>query len=403
MKLSFNLQIQLVLAMIACVLATVAIALGTTTVIMNAQDGAFRDALSPAALAAQVEIAQGLVPADSEALRELLINRQRVYGDASVLDGKVLGGIAAASILLGGILGIILARRLGRPLKEVSAAARRVAEGHLGARAEPKGGMAGEARALVDNFNAMAQALESYQRRSIESQAAIAHELRTPLAILRGRLEGMREGLFPKDPDTIDGLISQVESLSRIVDDLRVLSLAEAGELRITPKQLDISVTVATLLNVIEPELTAYGHHIERDLSFAPVWADAGRLKQATLALLDNARQHASDSAAIRVETGVDGNMAVIRVLDRGPGLPAAASRIFETFWRAEESRSRESGGSGLGLSVVAAIARAHNGIASAEMRSGGGAVFSILIPQDPSLLHGTSALSPPDLHTPLK
>ena len=168
MRQSLSLQAQIVISMVICVVVTVTLALSVTTVLMNAQDAEFRSALSPDALSAQADIALGRVPGDDAAVRELLATRQRFYGDTSVVDGTVLLGVAMVAILIGGLLGVGLARRLGRPLGEVSAAARRVASGDLKARAARTGAATGETLRLVDNFNAMAEALEGFQRRSVE-------------------------------------------------------------------------------------------------------------------------------------------------------------------------------------------------------------------------------------------
>jgi two-component system, OmpR family, sensor histidine kinase AdeS len=377
MKWSPSLQTQLVVAMIICVVTTVTLALSVTTVLMNAQDAAFRAALSPKALAAQSDIVLGRTPTDETAVVEILNTRQKIYGDSSVISGVVLLGVALAAVTFGAVLGVGLARRLGLPLGEVTAAARRVAGGDLKARAAQTRTATGETLHLVENFNAMAEALEGFQRRSIESAAATAHELRTPLTILRGRLEGMREGLFPVDLPAIERLIGQVESLSRIVDDLRIISLAQAGELRVALVQIDLATQLSGLLDVVAPGLEAQGIRVERVLHTAPAYADPDRLRQAALALLTNAAVHAGVGKEVTVETGCVDGVAILRVSDRGPGLPdAARDRIFEPFWRSDASRSRESGGSGLGLSVVAAIAASHGGRAMAEARPGGGASF---------------------------
>ena len=152
----------------------------------------------------------------------------------------------------------------------------------------------------------------------------------------------MREGLFPSDPPAIDRLIGQVESLTRIVDDLRIVSLAQAGELRVTPLEIDLAAQVGAILDVIEPGLVAQGMAVERLLRPASAWIDPDRLRQAVLALLNNVAQHAAGGRSVTVETCMMNGTATLRVCDRGPGLPGPAlQRIFEPFWRSDMSRSR--------------------------------------------------------------
>ncbi len=229
----------------------------------------------------------------------------------------------------------------------------------------------------------MASSLERFQRQSVESSAAIAHELRTPLTILQGRLQGMVEGVFETKPRDLEGLIDQVESLSRIVSDLNIVSLAQAGRLSVHQEPVWLEESMASLLHTVMPDLEKAGLIVEADLRPANGFADASRVRQAALVLIENVKRHAAAGGSIRVETGVDDRQAFIRVLDRGPGInPDTVDRMFEPFWRSEASRSRATGGSGLGLSVVASIASAHGGSVSAAPRDGGGAVFELRLPR---------------------
>jgi two-component system sensor histidine kinase BaeS/two-component system sensor histidine kinase AdeS len=276
-------------------------------------------------------------------------------------------------------------KRLARPLEQVAHAARRVAQGDLDARAEPVRDSSLELRQLVDDFNRMADSLAASRRELKESTAAIAHELRTPLTILRGRLQGIHDGVFASGPAEITALIQQVESLSRVVEDLRVVSLAGAASLALERRSVELATEVENLLPVIEPDLHALGMRLELDLRPAPVHADPQRLRQMLICLLDNARRYASEGGVVRIETHSAGDAGVLRVLDRGAGFPpGGAERAFERFWRSEASRSRQTGGSGLGLSVVRAIADAHGGQAHAANRPDGGALLEVRLPASP-------------------
>jgi two-component system sensor histidine kinase AdeS len=321
-------------------------------------------------------------PADLRALKEASEagNAQgQFYSDIGLAVLTVL----AACVALGLAIGV--GKRLARPIERVAHAAQRVAQGDLDARAEPERGSSLELRQLVDSFNRMADSLAESRRELKESTAAIAHELRTPLTILRGRLQGIHDGVFASGPAEITALIQQVESLSRVVEDLRVVSLAGAASLALERRSVELATEVENLLSVIEPDLHALGMRLELDLRPARVHADPQRLRQMLICLLDNARRYASEGGVVRIETCSAGSAGVLRVLDRGAGFPpGGAERAFERFWRSEASRSRQTGGSGLGLSVVRAIADAHGGQAHAANRPDGGALLEVRLPTSP-------------------
>jgi two-component system sensor histidine kinase AdeS len=301
------------------------------------------------------------------------------YGNLGLAVLTVLAACVAVGLAIG------VGKRLARPMERVAHAARRVAQGDLDARAEPERGSSLELRQLVDDFNRMADSLAASRRELKESTAAIAHELRTPLTILRGRLQGIHDGVFASGPAEITALIQQVESLSRVVEDLRVVSLAGAASLTLERRPVDLATEVENLLPVIEPDLHALGMRLELDLRSARVHADPQRLRQMLICLLDNARRYASEGGVVRIETCSTGGAGVLRVLDRGAGFPpGGAERAFERFWRSEASRSRQTGGSGLGLSVVRAIADAHGGQAHAANRPDGGALLEVRLPASP-------------------
>jgi two-component system, OmpR family, sensor histidine kinase AdeS len=228
----------------------------------------------------------------------------------------------------------------------------------------------------------MAREMERSEREMRESIAAIAHELRTPLTVLRGRLQGMADGVFVADARGIEGLIFQTNALAQIIEDLRTLSLAMSGRLVMRPTMIDLAFEADRTIDAYSSELSNAGMVAERDLTPVRLAADGARLRQILLALLDNARRYAAAGGIVRVETGSDRDGAFLRVLDKGPGIAAEdAERLFQRFWRADDSRSRDSGGTGLGLAVVKAIAEAHGGRACATPRQGGGACFEVRLP----------------------
>lgn len=278
-------------------------------------------------------------------------------GDIITL-GLLLGiGISTASLL-----GWFLARRIVDPLKSVANAARKVANGDFSARASLRQGNFGEARDLVNDFNQMAERLQRAETELQYSNSAIAHELRTPLTILRGRLQGLLDGAFSPSTEFYDRLIGHVDDLSAIVEELRTLALSNAGKLDLQHTRLDLAVEAESVLISLEDQFEKAGIITVPALCQAITIADRWRLRQAFVALLENCCRYAPQST-VYVETGVSGEYVFFRCRDTGPGLPEESRlRAFERFWRADNSRGRDKGGSGLGLSIVKAIAQAHGG-----------------------------------------
>lgn len=293
--------------------------------------------------------------------------------------------LIAVFLLLGLIIAIVsalrLAERILAPLNSVAEGARRIAAGDLTARASPGDRSLGETAHLVDDFNAMAQRLEDTAEAMVSWNAAVAHELRTPLTILRGRIQGLTEGLFEPNDELFRSLLWQIEGLSRLVDDLRVVTLSDSRRLEMRFALTDLEQEVREVIDAMRPSLVRAGFSVELNTRPIVLACDSVRLRQALLALLENARRYATPGL-LQVLMRIDGDNLVVAVEDQGPGLsPDFAPLAFDAFSRAEVSRSRQLGGSGLGLSVVRAIAEAHNGRAAYKVSATGGSVFEIILP----------------------
>lgn len=292
--------------------------------------------------------------------------------------------LLAFGLLTASWIGWRLARRIVEPLKSVGGAARRIAEGNFSARAEGPYGSFQEAVDLQADFNAMAERLERAEAELAYSNSAIAHELRTPLTILRGRLQGLSDGVFDPTPETFDRLIAHVDHLSAIVEELRTLALGNAGRLELSGARLDLAEEVEAALSGLEAELAASGITVTHALAPALIFADRMRLRQAFVAVLENCRRYAPH-ARIHIETMVHGDQVLFRCADTGPGLAEEErARAFDRFWRADASRGRNHGGSGLGLSIVRAIARAHGGEARVLPHEPTGLTVEIRLPKQP-------------------
>jgi two-component system, OmpR family, sensor histidine kinase AdeS len=285
-------------------------------------------------------------------------------------------------VVIGLASGLRLGAKLVRPIESVTRAAHEIATGNLDARAKVESHEKGESSQLVANFNTLADGLSEAERELAESASAIAHELRTPVTILKARLQAVNDGILSLSEKELAGLIGQVDLLSAIIDDMRDLSLAGAKQLDFSPRKIDLAVEIDIGLQSMRGSLTQAGFTIETNFVSAVAFADPARVRQILNALVSNVLRYAASGKHIRLEIKSENSFAVLTVLDLGPGLPEGETeKLFDRFWRGEVSRSRETGGTGLGLAVVKAIVLAHGGTVTAFNRAGGGAVFTVKFP----------------------
>ena len=299
------------------------------------------------------------------------------------LEGAVWFCLILAGVAVGALIGAYWGGRVARPIEGVARAAAAINDGDLAARAPSDVRLRGEPAQLVANFNLLAEGLEEAERELTGSASAIAHELRTPVTILRARLQAVRDGVFPLSPQELDGLIAQADLMTAVIEDMRILSLAGARQFELNLQRVNLAQEAVSVITTTSVALAAAGVQVETDLPETLAVADPARVRQVLNALLDNARRYAAHGGVVRIETKSNAGRASLLVLDRGPGLPdeGDAKSMFDRFWRGEPSRARETGGTGLGLAVVKAIAEAHGGEARAFNRSGGGAGFEVTFP----------------------
>jgi len=291
-------------------------------------------------------------------------------------------GSATLALVLAAGLALLLARIIARPVESVTRAAGRIAAGDLSVRipvteAGPNGS---ETERLAHSFNTMADSLERLERNRKDMVADVAHELRTPLTVMRGRLEAMEDGVAPLELTEVRDLHAQVLVLSRLVEDLRVLSLADAGKLSLELHDVDLTDLARSVASGYQ--IAARERGIDLSVEAVPgvmAFGDRDRLTQVMANLIDNALRltPAGGRVTLVVADGPDG--PVFEVSDTGPGIPAGTEgRIFERFVRTDESRARADGGSGLGLAIVNSIVELHNGTVRARNSAAGGAVISV-------------------------
>jgi len=357
--------------------------LGVTSYAAYLEEGVIRSLPANAAKAYR-EMNSGIVP-EPAAIRELFdhLNGLSDPVDFQLYLSVLVCGLVSA--LICSIIGIYLARRIARPLEQLTLVAEGLKSGDFSVRLTEPYTSTVEIKSLIESVNALATSLETMEERLRFNNMAVAHELRTPLTILRGSMQGMVDGVFPMDTKTMVGLLLQVEGLSRLVEDLRTLSLAIGQKLVIDRERFDVAELVEAVLDAAKPMLEASKLPVEKELTPAVTVADHQRIRQAILALLENACRYAAAGGVLRCQTELTAHgFIAIRILDRGPGFPENMDDIsVNPFWRGDASRSRATGGTGLGLSVVQAIAAAHGGKLELRNRPGGGAIVSILIPED--------------------
>lgn len=271
---------------------------------------------------------------------------------------------------------IKLSRRIVAPLNSVAQSLRLIAEGDLSARATTDDHSLGETAQLVQDFNGMAERLQHMAQERAFWNAAIAHELRTPVTILRGRLQGLTEGVFEPTPAQFQSLLKNVEGLARLIEDLRLIGLKDSGHLELRLEATDLRAEIRAVAHSFEPRLLAAGFSTTLDLGLQEILCDPMRIRQALMALLENALRHATPGR-LAIHAWLDAGVCHLRVEDSGPGMNASdAPRMFDAFQRGESSR--QASGSGLGLAVVQAIADAHGGRAFWAPSVLGGSAFEL-------------------------
>ena len=276
-------------------------------------------------------------------------------------------------------------RRRTAPIGEVMEGVGRVAGGDLSARIEPRG--TGDDRRLAAAFNQMAERLESDEARRRELLADLAHELRTPLAVIRGNVEAMLDGLYPMDPAHLRTVLDEADVLARLLEDLRTLSTAEAGALVLHREPVQVRALVDDALAAFSPQADERGIALRTDVrdDLPAIEVDPVRITEVLANLLQNALRHTPSGGSVVVgatHATVTGRSPaiVLTVSDTGPGIaPELLPHVFDRF-----VRSPDSAGSGLGLAIAKSLVDAHGGSIQAENALAGGTVVRIVLPAGP-------------------
>ncbi len=312
--------------------------------------------------------------------------RLRPFGQRERLfAGRIRNAIWGGTLVAAGV-GVLaalwLAERIVRPVSDLTRAARAITRGQPAAPVPVAG--SDEIAELGRAFNSMAARLAEDEAQRRRLFAGIAHELRTPLAVVQGTLEGMLDHVLEPTEERIAGLHSQILLLRRLITDLRDLSLAQAGQLQLHLQTTDVAAVARETAEGLMPLFEERGVALRLDSPprLPAVEADPDRLRQVVQNLLENAVRHTPRGGEVGVTLRADATGVHMRVSDTGSGIaPEDLPHIFDHFYRADRSRARSSGGTGLGLAIVKSLVEAHQGRVTVESAPGAGSVFAITLP----------------------
>ena len=302
----------------------------------------------------------------------------------------IWGGLVAIGIAV--LLTFLLSRPILAPVKALINATRQFGRGNLSHRVDNKD--RGELGELASSFNSMAGNLERIECLRRNMVADVAHELRTPLSNLKGYLEAINDGVIKPDKKTISSLNEEAASLSRLVADLQELSLADAGELKMTFQSENIINLIQETVNATQSKATAKNLKLNADLpaKLPTLNVDPQRIKQVIHNLLDNAIAHTGKGGTVTLKAIEKNGMISVSVADTGEGIPPEdLPTIFERFYRVDKSRSRTTGGSGLGLTIAKRLVEAHGGKISVDSQPGKGSTFTFSLPVSRKIPEKTS------------
>lgn len=292
----------------------------------------------------------------------------------------VIAGLSAGAVAL--IIAGVLTWGLVRPLRQLTAAAGGIAQGDLSQRVPIAGN--DEVSELAAAFNRMAAELERAEQLRCNMTADVAHELRTPLSIVRGKLEGVMDGVYPATPEHLQPILEAIDLLTYLVEDLRMLAQAEAGKLILEKQMVNIGDLLQDAQINFEPQASDQGVTLALNLPSDPpeVVADWHRLMQVLGNLLTNALYHTPEGGQVTLSATAVGGRAKVTVTDTGAGIRSEdLPQIFDRYWRGEKTRAQAGGGIGLGLSIARQLVELHGGTIGVESAPRQGSLFWFTLP----------------------
>ena len=311
-------------------------------------------------------------PGAERALLSLALERIGLF----LLLGMIVASAASVA------LAWFLSRRILAPVRTLRLAVQKLGAGDLTQRVETTN--LGDLGELASAFNAMANALQHMNYVQRQMIADVAHELRTPLSNIRGYIEAVRDRILEPDEETIATLDGEAILLSRLVDDLQELSIVEAGQMALERQPEDLAELVTHTTDAMATAAAAKNVRLERRMAdnLPLVSIDYHRISQVLRNLVDNALSHTGEGGCVMVEASRTGDWVQVSVSDTGEGIePEDLPYVFDRFYRVDKSRTRATGGSGLGLTISKGLVEAHGGTMHVESRRGAGSRFFFTLP----------------------
>lgn len=309
------------------------------------------------------------------------MHAEEAYVYATVISISVA---LAVSVLAALAVSWYLSRRLQRSVTEVASAATAVADGRYDIRVSPPH-LGGDFDALAAAFNQMSVRLQNVEATRRRLFSDLAHEIRTPVAVLEAYFEALEDGVRTLTPQTAAMLRDQTGRLVRFASDLAALAQAEESSTSLQHHRIDVSALVGRCTAAAQPRYAGKGVRLAAtaEAELPPLWGDELRLSQVLANLLDNALRHTPRGGNVEVSAGRDGQQLAIRVADTGDGIAAQhVPRVFERFYRVDAARDREHGGAGIGLAIAKALIEAHGGTITVQSPGpGAGSVFTVNVP----------------------
>jgi two-component system sensor histidine kinase BaeS len=293
---------------------------------------------------------------------------------------RAIAGAAGLAALLALLTGVLIARRITRPIARLIAVTRSMAGGDRASRAGDVRGL-GELRELAASFDQMADTLDREDQIRRDQVTTVAHELRTPIAVLQAGHEAMLDGITEPTPEELSSLRDEVLRLARMVGDLQTLAAADAAVVHLARQRCDLADIAADAADSLARRFEAASVALDRELAAAPVLGDPRWLHQLVTNLLTNAVKFTPSGGEVTIRTRSAGADAVLEVADTGVGIPVGdLPRIFDRFWRGPTAA--QISGSGIGLAVAAELAQAHGGELTAASTEGQGTTMTLTVPR---------------------
>lgn len=294
----------------------------------------------------------------------------------------LIAGLIAAAAAVG--MAVLISNQLLKPVKELTDASAKLSAGDLSTRVEVDG--SDELAVMGKTFNQMAISLETTEERKKAFTADIAHELRTPLAVQKAQLEAMMDGVIPLDKENLATVAAQSDFLSRMVEDLRLLAMADAGELKLEYQETQIDDLVQRIIDQFKGQAQKVGSEIiytvNQGAKGIKVDTDPDRLTQIIHNLIGNALRYGKKGGVVEANLRRESDQVLLTIHDDGQGIPEdALPHLFERFYRHEKARSRNTGGTGLGLAISKKLALLLGGDLNAENHPQGGGIFTLVLP----------------------